>query len=94
MNLSTQLQTESIRFVAFQVLLNQRRIQAGLSFQQLSERSWVNVAYLYQLETGRKAKPGRDVVIKIGIGLGLSVEEVDELLQASGHLPILFPEQK
>ena len=44
----------------------------------------MDVAYLHRLETGRASQPGRDILIRIGIGLGLDVEGLDELLMAAG----------
>lgn len=72
----------------FQELLAQSRQESGLSFQSLSIRSHVDVAYLCRLEKGQASNPGRNVVLRIGIGMGLGVEEIDELLIAARHLPL------
>lgn len=69
-------------------LLAQKRQESGLSFQNLSLRSHVDVAYLCRLEKGQASNPGRNVVLRIGIGMGLGVEEIDELLVAAHHLPL------
>lgn len=69
--------------------LRRLRAEAGLSYQQLSERSYVDVAYLHRLETGRAAHPSRDVLIRVALGLGLALEAADELVAAAGHLPLL-----
>lgn len=69
-------------------LLAQRRRESGLSFQILSDRSQVDVAYLCRLEKGQASHPGRNVVLRIGIGLGLGIEAIDELLIAARHLPL------
>ena len=69
-------------------LLAQRRQESGLSFQNLSFRSHVDVAYLCRLEKGQASNPGRNVVLRIGIGMGLGVEEIDDLLVAAHHLPL------
>jgi len=65
------------------------RAESGLSYQQLSERSYVDVAYLHRLETGRAARPSRDVLIRVALGLGLSLELADDLVASAGHLPLL-----
>jgi transcriptional regulator with XRE-family HTH domain len=69
--------------------LEHLRKSAGLSFDQLSSRSLVDRRYLWDLETGKKGNPGRNVVLRIGIGLRLGVEELDILLREAGHLPLL-----
>lgn len=69
--------------------LRRLRAEAGLSYQQLSARSYVDVGYLHRLETGRAARSSRDVLIRTALGLGLSLEAADELIAAAGHLPLL-----
>jgi len=69
--------------------LEQLRAESGLSYQLLSDRSQVDVAYLHRLETGRASRPSRDVLIRIGIGLGLDVTGLDELITVAGHWPLL-----
>lgn len=70
--------------------LKRLRASAGLSFQLLSERSGVDVKYLHDLETGRKARPSRDILIRLGFGLNLDLSDVDLLLLTAGH-PTLTP---
>lgn len=62
----------------------------GLSFQTLSARSHVDVKYLHDLATGKKARPSRDVLIRLGFGLGLELDQLDCLLAQVGH-PTLVP---
>jgi transcriptional regulator with XRE-family HTH domain len=69
--------------------LKQLRAEFGLSYQQLSERSYVDMAHLHRLETGQAARPSRDVLIRIAFGLGLEIEAADSLIAAAGHLPLL-----
>jgi transcriptional regulator with XRE-family HTH domain len=61
----------------------------GLSFDMLSARSHVDVAYLHRLETGKACNPSRDVLFRIALGLGLDVEMTDELIRIAGHVPLL-----
>ncbi len=75
--------------VAFKDLLRFARLEQGLSFHQLAERSHVDVAYLHRLEDGRAARPGRNVTIRIAIGLGLNLDASEELLSAAGQLGLL-----
>ena len=59
------------------------------SYAAVAQRSWVDIAYLHRLVQGRKHKPSRDTVIKLGIGMGLTVPELDEVLMAAGHAPLV-----
>lgn len=73
----------------FEDLLRFARLERGPPFHQLSERSRVDVAYLYRLEGGQASRPGRNVAIRIAIGLGFALEATDELLRAAGHLSLV-----
>ena len=79
--------------VAEQVTLQERlkrlRAEYGLSYQQLSERSGVDVAYLHRIETGKAHRPSRDILIRIALGLGLEIEAADDLVRSAGHVPLL-----
>jgi len=63
--------------------------RAQLSYSKAAHLCWVDVGYLHRLVTGAKSGPSRDVVIRLAIGLGLTVPETDELLMAAGHAPLL-----
>lgn len=71
--------------------LKRYRTTQGLSFELLSARAHVDVAYLHGLETGRKNKPSRDVMIRIAFGLGIDLSETDNLLALAGHSPLTPP---
>jgi hypothetical protein len=72
----------------FHELFEASRKRAGLSHDQLAHRAWTSPGYTFRLCAG-KAKPGRDIVIRLGVAMNLSVEEIDELLRAAGHLGLL-----
>lgn len=74
--------------LAFKDLLRLARQEQGLSFHQLAERSRVDVAYLHRLEDGQATRPGRNIAIRIAIGLGLDLDTAEVFLFASGHLPL------
>lgn len=76
--------------VAFKDLLRLARLEHGLSFHQLAETAHVDVAYLHRLEDAIATHPGRNVVIRIAIGLGLDLEGTEEMLVAAGHLPLVL----
>jgi len=74
--------------VAFKDLLRVARQEQGLSFHQLAERSDVDVAYLHRLEDGQATRPGRNLTIRVAIGLALDLQATEELLVAAGHQPL------
>jgi hypothetical protein len=41
------------------------------------------------LEDGQAFRPGRNIAIRIAIGLGLDLDATEELLLAAGHLPLV-----
>jgi len=69
--------------------LKRLRAEYGLSYQLLSERSGVDVAYLHRIETGKAHRPSRDILIRIALGLGLEIETADSLVRSAGHVPLL-----
>ena len=83
---STYLGAPPSSQVAFKDILLATRLEQGLSFHQLAERSRVDVAYLHRLETGQASRPGRNIAIRIAIGLGLDLDSTEDLLLAAGHL--------
>jgi len=78
-----------IALLAFKDLLRLARLEQGLSFHQLAERSQVDVAYLHRLEDGQASRPGRNVAIRIAVGLGMDISATEELLLATGHLGLV-----
>lgn len=76
--------------VPFKDLLRLARLEQGLSFHQLAERSQVDVAYLHRLEDGQATRPGRNIAIRIAIGLGLDLDATEELLIAADHIPLVL----
>ncbi len=69
-------------------LLKYRRAERAFSFHQLSELSCVDVAYLHRLENNIATRPGRNVLLRVSIGLGLDIDDTDELLMVAGHMPL------
>jgi transcriptional regulator with XRE-family HTH domain len=65
------------------------REAAGLSYNALGDRAHIDAKYLYNLEAGKRENPSRNALIRIGIGLGLDVASLDELLVATGHVGLI-----
>ena len=86
----------------FGQLLQQYRIRAAKSIPAIAIEVGVDRTYVYRLETqsadwlnrplegGHLKHPSRDLVIRLGIALNLSLDECDELLLLAGYAP-LFP---
>ena len=64
------------------------RAERAFTFRQLSDRSCVDVAYLHRLENNIATRPGRNVLLRVSIGLGLDIDDTDELLMVAGHVPL------
>jgi ribosome-binding protein aMBF1 (putative translation factor) len=77
----------------FHELIETARKRAGLSHDQLSSRAQTSAGYTHRICAGT-AKPGRDMIIRLGLAMNLSVDELDELLTAAGHLRLLANEPK
>jgi transcriptional regulator with XRE-family HTH domain len=68
----------------FSVLLRQLRQQAGLTQEELAERSGLSVRTIRRLETGERANPQLDTVRQLSDALKLSPAERARLLAAAG----------
>lgn len=78
---------ESVREV-LEILLRERRMTKA----EFSKRACVNESYLYEILSGRK-RPSRDRMLCLCFGLGLSLEESQEILRRCGYEK-LFPKRK
>ncbi len=69
-------------------LLKYWRAERAFTFHQLSELSDVDGGYLNKLENNIATRPGRNVLLRMSIGLGLDIENTNELLMVAGHVPL------
>lgn len=76
----------------FRALLRHYRNARGMSQLDLSSAAEVSCRHISFLETGR-ALPSREMVLRLGAALGLSLRDANALLQAAG-LPRAFPESR
>jgi transcriptional regulator with XRE-family HTH domain len=64
----------------------------GKRQSQIARDAWLDESYLSRLLSGERVNPSRDALILLGsFGLGLAVEEVDELLMAADYKPLVLP---
>jgi transcriptional regulator with XRE-family HTH domain len=76
--------------VGFAALLRQDREEAGMSLELLAHKMETSPSYLFRLEKGMAANPGRNFTIRLGIMLYRDdIERLDQLLKAAGHLPLM-----
>ncbi|MBF4691640.1 hypothetical protein [Fusibacter ferrireducens] len=57
-------------------------VEKDLENRDIIEKSQMNRVYFYHLLSGKR-KPSRDKIIQLSFGLGLSVEEMQQLLKVS-----------
>ncbi|MCC7368854.1 MAG: helix-turn-helix transcriptional regulator [Chloroflexi bacterium] len=87
---------------SFSGCLTRHLRQSGLSLSQLARRSWLDVSYVSRLvhlpcdplnprrvADGQRRQPSRDTVIRLGLAMQLSMEEMDELLLSAGYAPLV-----
>ncbi|WP_043474393.1 helix-turn-helix domain-containing protein [Streptomyces collinus] len=70
----------------FGALLRARRSGAGLTQEELAERSGLSVRAIRDLERGRVARPRRETVRLLATALGLPEDEHEEFLRLARHV--------
>ncbi len=75
---------------SFAALLRRDREESGMSVELLALKMESSPAYLFRLEKGIAAHPGRNFTIRLGIVLYLDdIKRLDQLLVVAGHLPLM-----
>jgi len=71
-------------------LLRHDREEVGLSLELMTHKVETSPAYLFRLEKGTAANPGRNFTIRLGIALYRDdFDRLDQLLIAAGHMPLM-----
>ena len=78
----------------FSSALRQIRERSGKSRYKLAQFSGLDEGYLGRLESGKRRKPSRDTVVKIGLALvedstQVFMHDVNQLLLSAGYAPLL-----
>jgi hypothetical protein len=86
----------------FSDILRRLFFRSGISLTLLSRRSWLDIGYVSRLISqdhdplnpplrpeGKAKQPSRDAIIRIGIAMGLALEDIDELLMAAAYAPLI-----
>ncbi len=77
----------------FAKALKKSRTKARMTCYALARDSGVDPTYLGKLERGKKVRPSRFLILRIGQALldnsgEISLEDVDRLLKAAGYGPL------
>lgn len=73
--------------------LNQLQAEHGLKKGDIIADSLVERSYGYQIFSGRKEMPSRDVLISFALAMKLSIDETQSLLRIA-HMAMLYPRVK
>jgi transcriptional regulator with XRE-family HTH domain len=75
---------------AFGVQLRRARLSRKLSQESLASAAGISARHMSFLETGR-ARPGRDVILRLGDALKISANQRNTLLRLAGFAPAFAP---
>lgn len=64
------------------------------AYGKVAAAAHLDVKYFYELVKGTKHNPSRDIVICIGTALKLGLDDMDELLLAAEHAPLVHPRRR
>lgn len=71
-------------------LLNELLAASGRTRAEVVAASGLERSYAYHLFSGARANPSRDVLLSLGLSMGLPVEELQRLLRTAGQA-MLYP---
>ena len=67
----------------------------GKNQAQIARDAWLDESYVSRLFSGERDNPSRDALLLLtGWGLGLPVEETDEVLMAADYKPLILPSSR
>ena len=73
-------------------LLRRHRARLNKSLADMARDCWLDESYISRLFSGERTNPGRDALILLAVfGMGLCLEETDELLLAADYKPLALP---
>ena len=79
---------ENIASVSLSEYLEKLIAEKGLNKSEIIEKSEMSEVYAYQIISGIKTNPKREKVLCLAVGMGLSLEETQELLKKTGYAPL------
>jgi hypothetical protein len=73
-------------------LLRRHKARLDKSQADMARDCWLDESYVSRLFTGERANPSRDALILLAaFGMGLGLEDTDELLLAADYRPLALP---
>jgi transcriptional regulator with XRE-family HTH domain len=89
---NTPLQTRFDVGTPLSQLLRRHRVQLNKSQADIARDCWLDESYISRLFSGERTNPSRDALILLAVfGIGLCLEETDELLLAADYKPLALP---
>jgi transcriptional regulator with XRE-family HTH domain len=72
-----------------------RVLRSGKNQAQIARDAWLDESYVSRLLSGERDNPSREALLLLtGWGLGLAVEEADEVLMAADYKPLILPSSR
>jgi transcriptional regulator with XRE-family HTH domain len=73
----------------------ERVLREGKTQAQVARDAWLDESYVSRLLSGERDNPSREALLLLaGWGLGLAVEETDEVLMAADYKPLILPSSR
>ncbi len=80
------LENEHIREItSIDKYLNELIARKEVSKSKIIAKAGINHTYAYQILSGERQKPSRNILIQFAIGLNASLRETNRLLRIAGH---------
>ena len=74
-------------------LIREYRSRAQKTQANISRDAWLDESYVSRLFSGERTNPSRDALILLSVyGLGLPLEDTDEVLLAADYKPLVLPQ--
>ncbi len=79
---------DSRQFEDFGEALRFYRESKGVTINQLANTLAISPSYIYRLEDNTRKDPSYQVVVRMGLSLGLDLAELNTLLWLAGYAPV------
>ena len=89
---NTPLQSRFEVGTSLSELLRRQKTRLNKSQADIARDAWLDESYVSRLFSGERTNPSRDALILLAVfGLGLTLEDTDELLMAADYRPLVLP---
>ncbi len=88
----TSLQARFVAAGPLTEVLQRYRARLNKSQADIARDCWLDESYICRLFTGERTHPSRDALILLAVfGMGLGLEDSDEVLLAADYKPLALP---